>query len=416
MSCPTADKWLVDNAEYDLASEDYVIAGQNSRVVESAFFDRDENIALKMHTWGDFLRFSHVWFVDGARGEGQLIYSDTNQNDPKHKKSVQDIETVKPLLKKVEKHTEEAKQILFSYIRQWAAERERYAYATYDDDDDCMTEGDEDKTGKNSDHTKQELDDDECLKLAYRYAAFGHLPDAIIKFILELETPALRGEVLRILSHQMLTRKPRPIMILIGVLESLGTKQGSGRSGWAIAYDVINNKILIKSIHIHAGAHPLADPWYNNSPNDAFYRAESPETFVANMMPSKKPELPGDDENYRLALNFLTGRWLDLHSLPLKLSIETAVSLDEAMAAIISRLNKAELPEIAEPVMVNSAREECIELRCSLIKSQDTLRDAAVQAMEEGNETSAVNLAKFFEKSLKYLTQMIEHPDMPLEN
>ena len=404
----------MEDEEYDIRSEDYVFARQNSHVVQNALSRGNQRGPFQISTWEQYLEVGDYWFTGGLYGEGQLIYADANRKDPEHRKSVQNIEAMKPLLTEAEKETEEAKRILISFIQQaWADRRKRDDIEI--EGDEYTTEGEGDRTPKDDDEAEEKLSDEDAILFAYKRTAFGHVDKKLMDFILGLEDPRMKREVLRIIKHQMMTPKPRPVMILIALFESFKPKEGSGKSGWAVGYDIVTNKILIKSFNVKVDEHPLAENWYHGSDVDALYVAESPETFVSNMTSSKKAQLLGDDENYRSVLTYFAGKWLECHSLALKFSIDTMDSLQDTVDDIESRLRTETFPEIPQPIMFNAAQEKCIDLKSMMIQTEDMLRDTAVRAKEEGHETSAINLAKYFERVLRDLTQMIENPDIPLE-
>ena len=409
----------MESQEYDIVSEDYVLVGHNSRLAKSELSKREKigHKPLGLSTWEDYMLFGPRWFSHWHCGVSQLIYADANQKDPEHRRSVRDIEAMKPWVTEAEKETKYAKHSLLDYIRQdYAATRNESGSETEGEDDE-KTVKDGDTTGKDDDKTDEELSDEEALEFAYKRTSLGHVDDSLVDFILELENPSTKREVLRILSHQMMMSKPRPVMILIALLESMKPNEGTNKSGWAVGYDVIENKILIKSFECKADEHPLAEPWYSDSAIDAFYVAESPDTFASNLISSKQTELPGDDEHYRSVITCMAGKWIEWHSLALKLSDEKSENLRQALTAIEFRLEEEKITETTKPkpVKFNAAQQKCIELRWMLIESEDYMRDVAVLAKEEGHETSANNLAKHFEKVLKDLNQMIESPNTPLE-
>ena len=409
----------METQEYDIVTEDYVLVGHNSRLAKSELSKREEigHKTLGLSPWEDYMLFGPRWFSHWHCGVSQLIYADANQKNPDHRRRVRDIEAMKPWVLEEGEETKHAKHLLLDYIRQdYTATRDESGSETEGEDDE-KTVKDGDTTEKEDDKTDEGLSDEEALEIAYKRTSFGHVDDSLVDFILELEKPSTKREVLRILSHQMMMSKPRPVMILIALLESLRPNEGTNKSGWAVGYDVIENKILIKSFECKADEHPLAEAWYSNSATDAFYVAESPDTFASNLISSKQIELPGDDEHYRSVITCIAGKWLEWHSLALKLSDKKSESLRGALTAIESRLKEEKIIEITKPksTKFNAAQQKCIELRWMLIESEDYMRDVAVLAKEEGHETSANNLARHFEKVLRDLNQMIESPDMPLE-
>ena len=107
-----------------------------------------------------------------------------------------------------------------------------------------------------------------------------------------------------------------------------------------------------------------------------------------------------------------------MHKEVFKLSEEDVAGLRKQVEAIKKCLESQKLPALEQPESAKKSEvlSDLSAMREQLELAEDQLRDMAVRAKEDGLETTASNLATHFEKTIRDLTQMIEHPELPLQD
>ena len=388
MSCPTAVCWFKPDGEYDAITEDYAIVGRSSGAVKAILEYPEIDVGYeheRPRTFYDWALYGRRWFKRNPDSEGILIFSEVNGEDPDHPRYVQKVANTVPLLDEPEKATEDALQKLFDFAKEMDFIDEDIASARASSPTDFI-----------------------------HYIPFG---PKTVDFIIELEGSETKAEALRVLSAQTYREHPRSVMLLLGLLDDMKSNHESGKRGWAIGYDFEENLLRIRSFDASIGKHPLGASWIKQLPEDEFYQAKNPKDLAADLSSIVRPQILEEDKPYALAIALLVGIWLAHHRRAFDFSEELSESLINQIKSIDADLNTKDFPEIKEldSTELNYALEQLKSMRRMLKRDEDSLRDMAVRANKDGFETSANNLAKFFEKTLKDLDHIIEDPETPWE-
>ena len=396
MTSSTATRWFKPDFEYDALTEDYAIVGQSASNVnaELARFDLVSPEAWRPKTFYDYAVEGYRWFTDYITDEGLFIYSDVDGKDPNHEQTIRDVMVKGPRLEKLEEHTEDAARLLLDFF----VEPDKI------NDPDLKSKA------------------DNMLKTPPTIASVTDLVDhltgrsALMDFVIKLKDSRAKVETLRIVSRQADREHPRPVMLLIGLLNDMKSRNKTPKRGWAIAYDFVENVIRIKSFETKEGEHPLADAWVEERSEDSFHQVRKPEDLAANLLLVVNPELSEEDKPYAKALAYVIGYWLQRHEEALGFSKEISVAMDDQMEAIKQDLLSIDFPDLPpESLKLNWVQEEITSIRYALQQNEDELRETALRSKKDGFETSADNLAKYFEKVLKDLDQIAENPEAPWE-
>ena len=374
MSCPTASRWFVPDDEYDHATQDYAFVGESIISVQNEFdiYDAIPSTRPWPKTFRQYLSEGRQWFE--TKG-GMLIYSDVDAKNPEHKRMVYDIDAQKPWLEKPEQKTIDAQQALLNACHSG-----------------CTHEHDSEKVGTGP----------------------WRISDYIVDHVIGLEDSAAKLEALRVLSGQQLHKDPRPTMLLIAILDAMKSDTGPSKSGWAIAYDFEKNKIIVKAFEVQQGQHPLEEAWFEPH---AVNVMETPETLAGNLVATIVSNLAEENKSYGKVIACVIGSWLRMHGKAFGFSEEKCTNLRLQVNPTLSDLEDEPFPapEIVNPRKTNIVQNHFTAMRYLIQRDEDAMRDMAVRAKEEGFETSANNLAKYFEKVVLDLKRASEDPEKPLE-
>ena len=391
MSCPTAERWFVPDEDYYFLSEDYALVNRSSNWIQ-VFLDRIDKVKeVRVSSYDNFyqyMRYSPRWFLETTNGKGILIYADVDQARPEHKAMVYDLNAQKPWLEEAEKHTEEASKSLIEFAKSTLLHSAL--------DLEILTE------------------EDVKAEMLYSIQKMG-FPDELVDYLIKLEDTRIKAETLRILSGQKRYRKPRPVMILVKMLDN------GDAGGWVIGYDFVQNLIIIKSFDSKHGQHPLGEAWFEKPTRDDIYTSANPHDFATTLVSEFGSEPTGDRRGFALVMSYLAGKWIRDHAKELKLPEELRTGLQKALSAMKMELKNEVFPgsdegsEVPEPVKRNVVQREWVAQRLKILEDEDALRDVALEAKESGFETSAHNLAKYFERTVKELGQLARNPEAPLE-
>ena len=388
MSSPTASRWFMPDDDFYCFTQDYAFVGKSSITVENEFakYERMSFTPLMPKTLRQYVRTGRRWFDDE---DGLMVFTDVDAKDPEHENTVRDLEVIKPWLEEQEQKTLDVEKGLVSVI---------YGECKHDNDDekkDCLG------------HPAPRLPPNNIWTLSPK----------VINHILGLEDPTAKIEALRVLSGQQLYRNPRPVMLLLGVLDDMKPKKELVKGGWALAYNFEKDKVIIKAFQAGHGQHPLGEAWFEPGPGNLM---ESPATLADDLVSVVTSAFPEEDKPYGKAVAFMIGSWIIWHAYALGLSREVFDKLKEQMNTLESELKEEPFPALdltdeSDPEMYNVVKDEFAYLYQVIHRGEDMLRDIAIEAKEAGFETSADNVALYYEKVLKMLRHMAMNPEKPLD-
>lgn len=221
-SKPAAARWFVSDSEWAALNADYALVHENAAAVHRTLQEYNEDPPFKSYaSYRDFLedmkdRPSPFYVFT----EGSLLFADVDQHNPRHQKQVL-AWAKEPLLKTKAKDTITAETALLSV---WGGRT----------------------TAEN---------------LVKSVMAWEGLRDVFVSYIMNADDKTHRQECLRVLSGQVLRPSPRPILMLVTMVDSTLAPAPASTEGWVCAYDFLANELIIKPFVAKQGHHPLGDPW-----------------------------------------------------------------------------------------------------------------------------------------------------------
>ena len=386
MSCATAKRWFVPKSEYRYKTEDYALVGETAEQVSQEISAYDNETR---HEWAEELENNSQWlarlgYCTGCYGfamQGKLIYADVNEKDPKHKEKVYGSLAREPDL---EAETEEAA----------TAVRELVEFS------------------------KEEQESDDMPPVLFTKALrTGELELEIVDYLIQLKTKEATQTLLNVLSRQSKRKTPRPVMILLAMIDKGQTDKRGLTEGWAISYDFLKGLLIIKPFSSKNDRHPLCDAWYGKVSDDDVSFIGTPALFAKNFV-----DLGGQigsntkfDGLKLLVHSFVAGwilqQWKGLSSV--EPGIWTEVFRDNILDALdkLDTILKASTFAVKEKIGKQKLPMEAFDfLAKQLADEEGHFRLSAIEARKNGNKEAAQDAAVFYERLMKDLKSFNESP------
>ena len=235
--------------------------------------------------------------------------------------------------------------------------------------------------------------------------------------LFELGSPEERQLFLHMVSGHTRVKDKRPLILLIRMINTEQTTMPDSITGYAIGFNVLEGRLIIKSFYSDKCTHPLTSPWTPAIQRDeiSFYgtRLEFAYEFVPEL-----PESRGSDLHIKLlvhehAVSFLLDHWDGLFRFVI--SSEDSASLRNKVYIFRAKRTeiiqayrfpvKQKVGEITPAVVENFQ-----DLRDTLLDREKGFKDNALRAKRDGKEQVAENAAKAYEKLLGIINAFIEDP------
>ncbi|KAI4210484.1 MAG: hypothetical protein LQ351_006635 [Letrouitia transgressa] len=400
MSCPTAERWFAPTAEFEALIEDYALVDESADWVQGFFesynnqnhFTEDAFARWESRpkTFGD-VQFLSRRHCDLHIYNNHLIYADVNEADPKHKEALYDSTAREPAL---EVESEKARELRKKLVAEFSqAEVDRIT-----------------KTKRGS-----QLDKDALFKQEKKliekdlYLDLGILYPNWFSYIMKAANIDGKKELLNIFSGQTKRKNPRPVMLLLGMVDKVQTEERGLTEGWNIAYDFIENTLIVKPFVSKPGHHPLGEKWGTDVASDGPSFCGTPLEFVNNFvkfskdMEPKKAEEISESDAYTMLVHCHTAELIDHNSAGFKTVL---ASDDKSASDLVEEMNNASADlsmtmdnkkfELKKKTPVKQRGIDAFrELQGHLEASERELRDDAVDLKENGNDKLAQEYAQF---------------------
>ena len=391
MSSPTAQRWFVSDDEYDTATEDYVFCNMRADVVAEEIALLDEinwdcqNVAKNFFTEAvsradRFLpRFTY-----GAR----LMFADAHLQDPENWQGILKEKAKKPILEELPEDIMKAKDILCETLRKYVM--------TFEGDD-----------------TPSEDEFDSFIRQRYQ---LGVIDSQAVHHLIKQNGTAEQEATLAFLSGQGRMHERRPVLLFLDAIVDTWASTDQRKSGVASAYDLKTDSIIIKSFTYSKGQHPFTKSWFEKESEDAYYFQQHTSDFAASVFKPSEEHDNSRQTNFLNVAKYLAGLWVRHFWQAFGISEEVSKSMKDQLKSLHKQLCLIEpLPSKPLEDLAPEVVYEFNQMRCELLWDEDQLRDIAVDAMKNGNKIAAENMVKFFERSVRDLKQLAEHPETPLE-
>ena len=436
MSCPTAARWFVDDKEYYAKESDYALVDCSRKFVSHEIHEGNNesrsNYEADSISFRDLLQLYPCYdFAD----PGRLLWADVDDTKPEHKSEVWKVLAEA----KDEDHLEDYK-LVWNELKPILAKN----YGDYDESD------------KDNDSSSASLASDDARQILDEHIYDGRIAKRLLSLILEhFKDGDKRQRLFELFTSRGGSTIKRPVMILVGMVDSMQNPNPGEKSGYAIGYDMLRDNIICKPFFSDKDHHPLASSWYADFPvkypNDKIHFVKSTKTFVEDFIKQsdeltldlkngKLKELPqievdgeliGDfdldisnKESYAYLLTtmtvtaeFIKHHWDGLvGSNPEATEADTPTLLDKFCSAITNI--KKVLSRMVVPVVVSTEKQHkqvCLcaveEIEWQLEEQEDYFRRAAITAKKQGQEKIAENAARLYEKIMGQLRAFNEDPE-----
>ena len=439
MPCETATKWLVPDAEWYALENDYAVVKGLTKTIRRDI-DEGNNDCPPMLSDGSIAPIYFSQLIAGqGRWEGyyefattgRMLWADVDDSKPEHKNEVQEAsKTIVEIDRDNGPHAalwKEAMDILC---------KERVPYYKEDEEE-----------------TKKEdvfLTDSQ----SYRIERGELRPELLNLMLTHFKEPEKKQQMIELVTDQADHTFKRPLMILVGLIDSVQTPIRGEKKGWTVGYDIIKDVLICKPFSSSEGKHPLGDSWYVDVAEDGVSFSWSPKAFVEEFLklgdtlnakledgeikekPAAEPEKEDGEEPdlelsdilfaFRLVVHTVTAKFILKHWTGFVKS-QPDTSAEEAAALFIKvkdtkikikrTLRRIQIPVVAKAETPDKKLCVCAveEIEWELEEHEDYVRRAAVMAKEQGHEKVAENLAMLFEKMRGLIKAFIEDPEKDME-
>ncbi|KAI4177871.1 MAG: hypothetical protein LQ348_005757 [Seirophora lacunosa] len=405
---PATEFWFSPDEEFFAAMEDYAFVGRSTSWALDAFQD-SEDLPGNDSGWGDDSDGVGKWkqmFSDVMPGymhgwnmwsDAQLVYADVDHKDPTHadiniriaKEGAFEEETQK---------SKEAREKLIDHLTDIACDP-----GEVDDDES------DSRVGRKEVREREE-----------RHLSMGADPITpwIVDYLMGLEDDGDREATLSMLSKQHLRKTQRPVLLLIDMVTE-GPMTPLGRTGWAMAYNFHENRVIIKPCVFDQKHHPLAEKWDTELPDDGICFSGHPTVLVDRVL-QLHADIQGEEYEkdpvkygFRMVVLHTIGTWLVRHWKALagipKQGGNTALTdkkleeVDEATKAIFYKADKIKLPETRHETKGWQAKQPFLRLQRDLEACEEDYREEAIRAKAQGKEDLAKRMVELYNSVFEQL-------------
>lgn len=443
MSCPTATRWFIPDSDYYATTGDYALFNAAENIIRREI-NEGNNCPPPTLPDGSPVPVFFDELLGCRRGEprcyefatmGRMLWADVDDSKPEHKAEAQKL-----LSKTYDSLKENKKE--FAALREEVLDLLLDASLPYPD-----SSGDEEAPPEKQRLMRRETIIDD---LQYSFED-GRLNAGLLSALLaNVKNPEKKEEVMGCVTAQHPPGDKRPVMVLVGMADSMQTSNSGEMKGWVVGYDFVKDLIICKPFFSDKEHHPLTSSWYTDVADDGVSFSCAPKAFVEEYLElgtdlqSKLDsgeikevsptdceeeidllsylELPDITFAFRMLVRALTARFILTHwsgfvgSRP-DLSKEDATTFFTKVRDTHRSIKKV-LGKIQVPVVLkaeNKDKKLCIcaveEMEWALEQQEDHFRRCAVTEKEQGHEKAAMNTAKFYEKILNMTKTFNEDPE-----
>lgn len=333
---------------------------------------------------------------------GRLVYADVDDEDPSHKEKVNEWTKETSIQGESENTKEIKKELVKTLVDKWYP-RERFP------------------PEKNEESTPEDDRERWTLRDLKWLTRRGLLEVDIVSLILTADTVEEKRQILNLMSGQTRYPTKRPVLALVDMIDSKQTTELGETEGWVIGYDFIKELLVIKPFVSKGGNHPLGARWYGDVAQDGVSFSGTLQEFATDYIElGKTVEAGNKDDGFKMLVHTLAADWM----VPFETDLETVfgaefhadlLSVKEAAEKIKKAMEETKFPAVEKNKKVNESETQPFSWLLNMIESEEaTIRDAAVDAKERGQEKIAQNAAKLYESIHKQIKAFIENPDMDL--
>lgn len=392
---PNINDWFAPDHEFRLLKNDYAVVNQSASSVLSETLTVNEVSCSDMQpneTFGTLLAGLKYDTCYEFSYPTRLLFADVDDTNPAHREKVYGKwakET--PLKQASEKSTAVQKALVQDLVTKWHASASFKGYETQEQHEEWVREG---------------------LQIAIDYNE--GLDKHILAHLLTAKTADDKAELLTFLSGQSKHPTQRPVLVLVGMIDSEQSTEAGKTEGWVIGHDIVQNKLIIKPFVSQPGKHPLGGKWYGPVADDGVSCTGTPHDFAAAYIALSQSPSPTPQTAFRLLVHTVAAKYLRLNHTALSTPHPLPIALPDAikaakhvLATIPFRAQTKPAPEppaddpaaaAATAAAVVVAIEPFRFMQNWLEMEEAVVRDAAVGAKEMGEDKVATNTARVYER------------------
>ncbi|KAL9596707.1 MAG: hypothetical protein Q9219_005618 [cf. Caloplaca sp. 3 TL-2023] len=398
MAAPAADRWFIPDGVYRAQTDDYAVVGMAAdtakRQVEcSDNAPRDSDLCrCNPYSFRDALkqRLIGPFGYGGYFPRHSLIFADVDQADPAHEK---DVRTKRAAAQELDKATEKGESAEGKLVK-------------------TILEGWKQSTARDpDDHVSEERDTELSVK-AYLERCTYTAPPRVLQAMMELDQEE-RREALMLLSDQgtLPLDVQRPVLILVGTVDTAQTTVLGTGQGYKIAFDPLSKELIIMPYESSPEKHPLGDKWFADIPADGISFKGPIKDFILNCFNFaddvlKNEVRPTEPEGFKYLVYayvtdwiykryFLVAKDLKEEALSLAKYVEQYDELDDIFAEVNFPNKKRVMEEKA--AKADYLDHVISQLKMDMEVNEPNLRYAAVEAKRKGKEKKAEAAAEVWD-------------------
>lgn len=444
---------MVPDDEYYTKTEDYALVGESARLIRSEITQANNYVAElppRPLYYGELLHLQrHEPAYEFACPSNHMIYADVDDSNPSHEREIKELQSKEQKLEDAWEHREvkmaDAGRALCIYLGE--AWKGRFPPHTAEEapfleeawrrhcpetakDQKMLPEALqamflEWKTGQAFEHFKD-------------MAAHRVTPDSSVLNYIFGAGHEHREQLMHMISGQTLSPTKRPVMLLVDIFDSRQNSTPGVKTGWTIAYNILNQNLVIKPFYSDKDHHPLTSSWSLPVVDNGVSCASTPLEFIRayHLLAQKIPETTVHDHiessddlllkepllAFRMLVHSLAAKWVLRHWAGLiahwcgtpKESTTLRNSTKDAYKKIRSYLGEIPYPLVPKTKPAEGDKKLVVgpfaELEWTLEEMEDCFRAGAVAAQEIGEEKIAKNVAVLYEKVMGMVKAFNENP------
>lgn len=453
MSCSTATSWMVPDNEYYTKTEDYALVGESARLIRSEIDQANNYVAeppSRPLYYGEILhRQRHEPPYEFACPISHMIYADVDDSNPSHERDMKELQSKEQKLEDAWEHREakmaDAGRALCIYLGEaWkgrfpphTAEEAPFLEEAWRRHCPDIAKGErmppdalqamflEWKMGQAFEHFED-------------MAAHRQTPDSKVLNYIFGAGHEHREQLMHMISGQSFSPTKRPVMLLVDIFDSRQSPTPGVKTGWMIAYSILNQNIIIKPFYSDKDHHPLTSSWSHSIVDNGVSCVSTPLDFIKayHLLAHKIPNTTIHDHiesggdlllkepllAFRMLVHSLAAKWVLRHWSGLishwceTLEESTALrnSTKDACKKIRKYLDQIPFPVVAKMKPAEVDKKVVVgpfaDLEWTLEEMEDGFRAGAVAAQEIGEEKIAKNVATLYEKVMEMVKAFNENP------
>jgi len=444
---------MVPDDEYYTKTEDYALVGESARLIRSEIDQANNYVAeppSRPLYYGEILHLQrHEPPYEFACTISHMIYADVDDSNPSHERDIKELQSKEQKLEDAWEHREakmaDAGRALCIYLGEawkgrfpphtaeeapfleeaWRRHRPDIAKGERMPPDALQAMFLEWKIGQAFEHFED-------------MAAHRQTPDSKVLNYIFGAGHEHREQLMHMISGQTFSPTKRPVMLLVDMFDSRQNSTPGVKTGWTIAYDILNQNIIIKPFYSDNDHHPLTSSWTHPFVDNGVSCVSTPLEFIKayHLLAHKIPNTTIHDHiesggdlllkepllAFRMLVHSLAAKWVLRHWSGLishwcetpEESTALRNSTKDACKKIRKYLDQIPFPVVAKtkPAEVdkNVAVGPFADLEWALEEMEDGFRAGAVAAQEIGEEKIAKNVAAMYEKVMEMVKAFNENP------